>query len=221
MNVLIVAAHTDDEALGCGGTITRHVAEGDTVNIIYMADGVTSREKCEETSFESRNAAAENAQAILGINKVYYLGLPDNRMDSLPFLDVVRPLEKIILQLKPEIVYTHHFGDLNVDHRITHQAVMTACRPLPDSCVREIYAFEVVSSTDWASPGLLPFDPNCYIDISLYLDVKMKALNAYALEMRPFPHARSTKAIEALACLRGSQVGLEAAEAFIILRQIK
>ena len=219
--ILVVAAHADDEALGCGGTIARHVAGGDTVHVVFLADGVSSRQGADSQELERRIAATEQARQVLGIETTTFLGLPDNRLDSLPLIEVIQPLEKVIRQISPQIIYTHHYGDLNVDHRITHQAVMTACRATPDSSVREIYAFEVMSSTEWSSVGLAPFIPNLFVDISAYLAIKLQALEAYALEMRPAPHSRSTEHLNILARHRGHSVGVAAAEAFMVMRTIR
>lgn len=218
--VLVVAAHSDDEALGCGGTIARHVAEGDTVYAVFMADGITSREGAKQEDLLGRNLAAENARIILGVKENFYLGLPDNRMDSIPLIDVVQQLEPIIDRLQPKVVYTHHHGDLNVDHRITHQAVMTTCRPQPGGSVQAIYAFEVMSSTEWATPSAEPFIPNYFVDISKYLRKKNDALNAYQTEMRKVPHSRSVEHLTTLASNRGQSVGVLAAEAFISIRVV-
>lgn len=218
--VLIVAAHTDDEALGCGGTIARHVAEGDTVYAVFMADGVSSRAEADKGDLLKRNMAAERARGILGIRENVYLGLPDNRLDSLPLIDVIQRLEPIIDKVQPTIIYTHHHGDLNVDHRITHQAVLTACRPLPSSSVLAIYAFEVMSSTEWATPISEPFLANHYVDISAYLATKLEALKAYQLEMRDAPHSRSREHLAYLAHHRGHTVGVAAAEAFVTVRTL-
>lgn len=219
--VLVVAAHSDDEALGCGGTIARHVAEGDTVYAVFLADGVSSRDGSGASELNKRMEAAECARQILGIAKNYYLGLPDNRLDALPLIEVIQPLERVISEIKPQIIYTHHYGDLNVDHRIAHQAVMTACRPTPGSMVREIYCFEVVSSTEWSAQSAWPFLPNYYVDISFYLDVKKRALGMYALEMRDEPHSRSFNHIEYLARHHGCVVGVSSAEAFMAVRILK
>lgn len=218
--ILVVAAHTDDEALGCGGTIARHVAEGDTVYAVFMADGVSSRVGADQADLTRRMQNAENARVILGIKENYYLGLPDNRMDSIPLIDVVQQLERILDKLKPSIVYTHHHGDLNIDHRITHQAVMTACRPLPGSSVKEIYAFEVMSSTDWATSTAEPFLPNYFVNISSQLSIKRAAINAYYQEMRKEPHSRSEQHLMSLASHRGQTVGVLAAEAFVSVRVV-
>ena len=219
--VLIVAAHADDEALGCGGTIARHVADGDTVHAVFMADGVSSRPGAAVVELDRRMASAKQAHVILGLQRVVYLGLPDNRMDSLPLLDVVQALESVLQGIAPQVIYTHHHGDLNIDHRITHQAVMTACRPLPGSLVREIYCFEVLSSTEWATPQQEPFVPNVFVNISDFLAIKLKALQAYQLEIRPAPHSRSIEHAEYLARHRGHTFGVAAAEAFVAIRVIR
>lgn len=219
--VLVVVAHADDEVLGCGGAIARHAAEGDQVHVIYMADGVGSRGGDFGLEVARRNEARDRALQILGVTGWHALQFPDNRMDSVPLLDVVQALESIVQAIGPGVIYTHHYGDLNVDHRVTHQAVMTACRPQPGSTVREIYACEVMSNTEWASPGAAPFIPNAYVDITPYWAVKRSALDAYELEMRPVPHSRSIVHLEHLARHHGSCVGVEVAEAFMVMRVIK
>jgi len=219
--VLIVAAHTDDETLGCGGTIARHVADGDNVYSVFMADGVSSRAQADHNDLATRNAAAEYARKILGVSENFYLGLPDNRLDSFPLIEVIQRLEPIIRKLQPNIIYTHHHGDLNVDHRITHQATLTACRPMPGSSIQAIYAFEVMSSTEWATPTAEPFVPNHYVDISDQLDTKIDALRAYQLEMRDAPHSRSIEHLAHLAHHRGHTVGMVAAEAFVTVRTVR
>lgn len=218
--VLIVAAHADDEVLGCGGAIARHVADGASVHAVFLADGVNSRANQTQADLERRLCAAKVAHEILGIEKVEYLGFPDNCMDSVPLLNVVRGLEEVIQSIRPEVVYTHHHGDLNVDHRIANQAVMTACRPLPGSSVKQILSFEVPSSTDWSNPCQEPFVPNFFVNITDYFDRKLQALKAYQLEMRDPPHSRSTQHVESLARHRGSSIGLDFAEAFVSIRQI-
>lgn len=218
--ILVVAAHTDDEALGCGGTIAKHVAQGDTVYAVFLADGVTSRPDSTSEELEARNAAAARAHSILGIKQSFMLGLPDNRMDSMPLLDIVQKLESVLEEVKPQVIYTHHHGDLNIDHRISHQAVMTACRPVPSASVKEIYTFEVLSATEWNTPGSAPFIPNVFVDISDYLDIKLQAIDAYSLEMREAPHSRSFEHVEVLAKHRGYTVGMMAVEGFMLVRKI-
>jgi LmbE family N-acetylglucosaminyl deacetylase len=218
--VLVVAAHTDDEALGCGGTIAKHVAQGDIVCAVFLADGVSSRQGVTEQEQLARNAAARQAQRALGIKDSFELGFPDNRMDTIPMLDIVQKLEHVVRTTKPEIIYTHHYGDLNIDHRLTHQAVITACRPAPESTVKEIYAFEVPSSTEWSFGQFTPFMPTLYVNIEDHLDSKLLALEAYDLEMRSEPHPRSYKNVKQLASVRGACVGLLYAEAFSVIRCI-
>lgn len=229
MKVLVVAAHPDDEALGCGGTIARHAAAGDEVTFVFMADGVTSRNADEEPmdAIERRRRAQYQAAVALSVGNrtpIYpqsTLWHRDNNMDYGTLLVFVREIEPTIKAFQPDIIYTHHGGDLNIDHRITHQAVMTACRPMPGSSVKAIYAFEVPSSTEWASEAEQAFRPNHFVDITSTLDKKIDALKAYEEEMRPFPHARSMEAVKALAMWRGASVGLRAAEAFMTLRRIE
>ncbi len=218
--VLVVVAHADDEVLGCGGTIARHAAMGDQVHVVFVADGVTARRGAGSKELGERQSATEKACAILGVGSTTFLGLPDNRLDSVPLLNVIQPIEEICAKLAPQVVYTHHCGDLNVDHRITRDAVMTACRPLPGASVREILTFEVMSSTEWGG-GAAPFLPNLFMDIGAHLETKMRALDAYKLEMRSFPHSRSLEHMRHLARHRGSSVGVEAAEAFMVVRLIR
>jgi N-acetylglucosamine malate deacetylase 1 len=217
--VLAVVAHPDDEVLGCGGTLARHAEAGDLVHVLILADGESSRHEPGEIS--KRAACADRAAKILGLQPYKLLQFPDNQMDKLPLLEVVREVEKIISQLRPTLVYTHHGGDLNIDHQVACRAVMTACRPLPESSVNAIYTFETVSSTEWAiSQKSDAFSPSYAVDISRTLQKKLIALRCYEDEMRPFPHARSYESVEFLAKLRGSQYGLLAVETFQVMRQI-
>ncbi len=216
--VLVVVAHPDDEALGCSGTIAKYVAEGDKVHLLFMCDGVSSRNISSDNDVEKRKLAAQQSANILGIESLNYLNFPDNKMDTVPLLEVVQSIEEVIKKLQPKIIYTHHVGDLNVDHQITHRAVMTACRPLPDFCVKEIYAFEVLSSTEWQTPGILPFIPNVFVDIKGYIDIKKQALNVYSEEMRQSPHSRSIDNALRLNALRGNSIGVDYAEAFKLIR---
>ena len=218
--ILVVAAHSDDEVLGCAGTIVRHINAGDKVHLLFMTDGVGSRLGV-NISVNSRILAAENSAKILGVTSVENLDFPDNKMDGLPLLDIIKVIEAKIEKLQPQVIYTHHLGDLNVDHQITHKAVITACRPQPDFCVKEIFAFEVLSSTEWQTPGYFPFMPNVFVDIGKQIDVKRKALEAYSKEMRQPPNSRSIENSIRLNALRGNTVGVEYAESFVLLRKIK
>jgi N-acetylglucosamine malate deacetylase 1 len=221
--VLIVAAHPDDEILGCGGAMARHAAAGDTVHVVIVAEGATSRDDVRDVAARAVDLAdlkscATAAAAELGAQPPILLGLPDNRLDSLPLIDVIKPIEEIGRRLRPHVVYTHCAEDLNVDHRIVHQAVLTAFRPQPGESVIALYAFEVPSSTEWRfAGGASAFTPQRFVAIDAAR--KRAALGHYPSEMRPWPHARSLEAVEALARWRGASVGLPAAEAFMVVRE--
>ena len=225
-SVLVVAAHPDDEVLGCGGTIARHADAGDQVQVLIVAEGATSRQQQRDRNQANDELsvlaqAAQQAGVILGAQGVELLDLPDNRLDSLDRLDLIKQIEERIASHQPQVVYVHHAGDVNVDHRRLHEAVVTACRPTPGQPVRRLLSFEVASSTEWQPPVSAPaFQPNWFVDISAQWPRKREALAAYASEMRPWPHARSLEALEHLARWRGAQVGVEAAEAFCLLRQL-
>lgn len=222
-SILVLAAHADDEALGCGGTMRRHVDDGDKVYVLFLTNGVGSRVEADDAAAKRRGKAMQNALGILGVAHYDCLDFPDNALDTVPLLDVVRAIDAFVNELpKIDILYTHHCGDLNIDHQITHRAVMTRFRPQPhDPGPSAILSFEVPSSTGWLGSGSNhPFLPNYFSNITTTLRRKQDALLAYAEEMRPWPHARSMEAIEHLARLRGSHVGCEAAEAFVVERMI-
>jgi LmbE family N-acetylglucosaminyl deacetylase len=222
--ILVIAAHPDDEVLGCGGAMARFVTEGCEVYTLILGEGVTSRDK-ERDRAERENEItelrkqAENANNILGVKKVYAFDFPDNRFDSIPLLDIIKTIEKIKGSVQPDSVFTHHQGDLNIDHQITFKAVVTACRPVKDESVKEIYSFEIPSSTEWNAPSSLTyFMPDYFVDVSKSLKVKINALKEYETELRDFPHPRSLKAVELNAKLWGVKMGFEAAEAFKTIR---
>jgi N-acetylglucosamine malate deacetylase 1 len=217
--ILVIAAHSDDEALGCSGVIARHVAEGDNVHLLFMTDGVSSRPGRRDD--KKRLTAAQESADILGVSSVQQFDFPDNEMDAVALLDVVKAIEEVIDKLRPGIIYTHHIGDLNVDHKVTHKAVITVCRPQPDFCVKEVYTFEVLSSTEWSAPGVEVFSPNVFIDITDYIDIKKQVLEVYSEEMRQPPHSRSINNALRLNALRGNSVGIDYAEAFELVRMTR
>lgn len=224
--ILTIAAHPDDEVLGCGGAMARHAAEGDEVYVAILGEGATSRadrrDSADASRVEGLKADARRAAAVLGVKEVFFHGLPDNRFDTLPLLDVIKIVERHIGDLSPSLVYTHHGGDLNVDHRICSQAVLTATRPKPETPVREVLAFEVPSATDWSfGRSGEPFRPCVFMDISATLESKLKALSFYPTEMCPFPHTRSLRAVEAAAVRWGAVAGFSAAEAFESMRSLR
>jgi len=231
----VVAAHPDDDLLGMGGTILKHTKHGDVVNVIYLATGITSRrssgkknlpkyeisKKQQESMYEEIKKLRHNAKKasnILNVNTIEFFDFPDNEMDSVPLLKIVKTIENKIRKFQPEKIYTNYRGDLNIDHRITYQATLTACRPGTNK-VRDIISFEVPSSTEWNYPT--NFVPNYFIDISKELKKKLKAMESYKNESRVFPHPRSNKTLLAIAHRWGSVSGTKAAEAFEIIRKIK
>ena len=224
--ILVVAAHPDDEVLGCGGTLSRLTQKGAKCYIQIMAEGITSRDDTRNANLrkdeiEKLKMQAEDAGRVLGIAGVEFCSFPDNRMDSVDLLDIVKTVEKAIEKYRPEIIYTHHFGDLNIDHQITAKAVETATRPIKESPVKEIYAFETLSSTEWTFTNpCCHFKPNCFIDIENTLSIKIEAFNKYCGENRDFPHPRSPESIVNIAKVRGAQVGLKSAEGFSLIRKI-
>tara|TARA_R100001440_G_scaffold10656_7_gene19458 strand:- start:30176 stop:30853 length:678 start_codon:yes stop_codon:yes gene_type:complete len=218
--ILVVAAHPDDEALGCGGTMARHAAEGDSVYVLFMTNGVDARQSVSNNDAGVRSEAAEKACELLGAKEYIYNDFPDNRLDTVALLDITQSIEKVISRIQPEIIYTHHIGDLNIDHRRTHEAVLTACRPQPNFCVKQIYAFEVLSATDWNTSDSNYFLPNYFVGVTAFFKKKLDSLKAYSSEMRDEPHSRSLKNSERLSELRGACVGIENAEAFMLIRCI-
>lgn len=221
-SVLVVVAHPDDETISMGGTIRKHINNGDDVNIISMTNGVGSRDISDANDIKDRGKSAELASKALGFNWGEKHNFTDNEMDSYPLIKVVKCIEKAKESYLPNIVYTHSGADLNIDHRIVVNAVLTAFRPQPGELCKEIRLFEVASSTDYGDQRLLGnFMPNLYISIDSTWHSKLKALEAYSSEMREYPHARSIKAINNLAKLRGSQVGYNLAEAFEVIRKLE
>ncbi|WP_153559356.1 PIG-L deacetylase family protein [Roseimaritima sediminicola] len=223
--VLVVAAHSDDEALGCAGTLARHAERGDRIGVVFLTNGVSSREHANQKAIRDREGAMLRSLKVLGVSHHTRLDFPDNSLDSVPLLSVTKALETVCKEAGlPDIVYTHHPFDLNVDHQVAHRAALTCFRPQPHCTGRpaRILSFEVLSSTGWfGGSDSTAFCPNYFVDISTTLERKLKALQAYAEEMHPFPHARSVIAAEALAKFRGATIGSTAAEAFSVERIIE
>ena len=221
---LIIAAHPDDEVLGCGGTAARSVKEGNEAYTLILGEGITSRddsrqrEKREQDIIQLKKQVHE-ANRVIGIKEVFTFDFPDNRFDSVPLLDIVKVIETIKNKIKPDIVFTHYEQDLNIDHRVTYQAVLTAMRPTAGETVKEIYSFEVLSSTEWNYP--LRFSPDVFVDISETMEMKVAAMEKYQCELRKYPHPRSLKGIRLNAEQWGMKTGLQYAEAFKLVRVVK
>jgi LmbE family N-acetylglucosaminyl deacetylase len=226
--ILIIAAHPDDEVLGCGGIIAKYRSLGVLVRVVFLAEGVTARYDNHELQLpyvlDDKNKRNKNAFIALGVLSVPREQIFINeryccRLDSLPQIDLVKQIESHIKEWQPTSVYTHSPNDVNIDHRITYKAVLAAARPVKGSPVKSIYSFEVLSSTEWNT--VQPFQANIFVDISDFIKLKIKALSAYEGEMNDPPHPRSEEVIRALAQYRGSQSGLYFAEAFNLVRSIQ
>lgn len=226
MEILVIAAHPDDEVLGCGGTIARMAQEGNHVYIAILGEGITSRyrqrEQADAILLVKLREKTQRVGKLLGAKQVFTFDLPDNRFDTVPMLDIVKPIEDLIERIQPQIIYTHHGGDLNIDHRQIFCATLTAARPLPRCPVRTIYTYEVPSSTEWAMGKFCPsFQPNVFMDIHGTIENKLQAMALYESEVRFYPHPRSPEALRAIATRWGSVSGCYAAEAFELVREVR
>ncbi len=221
--VLIIVAHSDDETFGMGGTIKKHFDNGDKIYAISMTNGVGSRlTSNDQKEITNRRKASIKASEILGFEWLDTYDFCDNAMDKYPLIDVVRSIENSKSKIKPDIVYTHSNADLNIDHRVVLNAVLTGFRPLPNENCSEIRLFEVPSSTDYSHDEVIgKFTPNLFVDITSQWKMKLNAINCYEKEIRNYPNSRSLKGIEILSQLRGTQSGLLKAEAFQIIRKIE
>ena len=224
MNVLIVAAHPDDEILGVGGAAIKHIEAGDSVYALILGEGQTARfdnrADAGDTLLAQLHADTLRAAKLLGIREVFFENFADNRFDSVDLLDIVKAVEKKVKMLRPSVLYTHHGGDLNIDHALTYRA---ATRPMADQPVRELYAFETVSSTEWNfTYGDAQFSPNVFVKLSeSQMERKLAAMKEYGTELCEFPHPRSLAMLRATARRWGGVVGAEYAEAFEAVRLIR
>jgi LmbE family N-acetylglucosaminyl deacetylase len=219
VRVLIIAAHMDDEVLGMGGTIAKHVAAGDAVTVCIVCKRAYDH-RFDPAVIEQEKDACRAAAAILGYTDPRFLDLRDELLDE-RLLDVIVPLEAVVVSVKPDVVYTHHRGDTNQDHRATFLASLVACRRISAHAVPRLVCYEVLSSTDQAPPfPEWAFQPNFFVDVEPFVARKVAAMQAYQRELREFPHPRSARGIEVLAAKRGMEVGLTAAEAFAVIRDL-
>ena len=217
MNVLVISAHMDDEVLGMGGTIAKHLEAGDTVTVCIVCKRAYEH-KFDDALVKEEQESTRRAANIIGYEDIRFLSLRDELLDE-RLLDVIVPLEDCVLDVRPSIVYTHHRGDANQDHRAVFHASLVACRSISQCKVPRLLSYEVLSSTDTAPPfPEYAFQPNFYVQIDDFLERKIEAMRAYARELREFPHPRSLEGIEVLARKRGMEIGFVAAEAFMVIR---
>ena len=206
MNVLCVVAHPDDEVLGAGGTLARLAGEGHAVTIAILG-------------IRHLMGDAQQVAHLLGAKDPWMWTLVDQRFDAVDFLDIAKYVGALVTDIQPEAVYTHHTGDLNLDHAITARAVLTATRPKPGCPVKDVYMCEVPSSTEWGFN--YAFKPNVFVDITETWEIKKKALSVYHTEMRDYPHPRSIIGLHTNASRWGITCGIELAEAFELVRSIR
>ena len=224
MKILVVAAHPDDEVYGMGGTIAKLASEGHEVHVLIVTDGSTTqyagRSDLEEILKRKRNETLDAAQ-ILGVSKVHFGSLPDMKLDTVSHVEVNRTIEQVISAIQPEVVYTHFYADVNLDHQMVYRSTLVAVRPVPGQCVKELYCYYVPSSTEW-SPQLAntAFLPNVRVDISDYSSIKERALLAYKTEIREYPHPRSARYVQEMDYSCGLQWGIGNSENFMLLRKI-
>lgn len=219
MNILVIAPHPDDEILGVGGTIAKHTSFGHNVYICIATKGTPpmfSKESVEKVKNE-----AINAHKVLGVKDTYFLDFPAVKLEECPKYELNASISRIIAQVKPEVVYLPHRGDIHLDHKIVFDSSMVALRPLGNEKAKEIYCYETLSETEWDAPNITnAFIPNTWIDISDFIDIKKKAISMFESQIKSYPHPRSIKAIEALSEYRGSNMGIKNAEAFMLIRKI-
>jgi len=226
--ILVVVAHPDDELLGLGASMHKLISEYDcTIRTIILGEGITSRADERdpglwEAELKKHRENIKTAADAIGYESLGIYDFPDNRFDSVALLDIVKVFEKEKSEFRPEVVFTHHGSDTNVDHRYTFNAVMTGSRPMKDELVRSIYAFETPSSTEWQAANYPNyFQPNFYIPVSKEnVEAKIKGMESYEFEKRAFPHPRSPEALDVLSRKRGVEVGADYAEAFMLIRSI-
>ena len=218
-HILVVAAHPDDEVLGCGGVMARHTAQGDEVHVLVVSRGIP--EIFPPKEIEETRKELCLAHQILGVTHVYFLDFPAPKLDVIPGHQLADAIGQVLQSFQPRVIYLPHRGDLHADHRAVYYATLVAARPVNDCPVRRLLCYETLSETEWGPPsGDSAFVPTIFVDITHYLERKLEAMARYRSQLKKPPDSRSLQSIEALARLRGSTVSVQAAEAFMLVREI-
>jgi LmbE family N-acetylglucosaminyl deacetylase len=219
MKILVIAAHPDDEVLGCGGVIARHAAQGDEVHVLVATRGIP--EIFAPEFIEEIRRELKAAHQILKVNETHFLDFPAPKLDVVPGHELADGIRKVIYNLRPETIYLPHGGDIHLDHRAVYMATLVAARPSNDCPVKQLLCYETLSETEWAPSAVQSaFIPTVFVDITDFLDIKLQAMTCYRTQLKEPPHSRSLETIKALATLRGATAGFFAAEAFALERQI-
>ena len=221
MKVLVIAAHPDDEVYGMGGTIAKLSKQGHDVYVLILTEGCSTQYKDQPHLIEEKKNQAYEANSILGVKEVIFGDLPDMKLDTVEHVEINAVIEKAIRDLEPDVVYTHFYGDVNKDHRCVFESTMVAVRPIHSQCVREVYCYQVPSSTEWAANvAQSTFIPNVFEEITEYYDIKKNAILAYSSEIREYPHPRSLEVVKMYDLVHAKRVGLELAEGFMLIRKV-
>lgn len=221
MKILIIAAHPDDEVLGAGGTIAKLCRNGNEVYVLIITEGCTSQYKDKPELVEQKKNQALNANSVLGVKEVFFGNLPDMKLDRVSHIDINKIIEDTIDKIKPEVVYTHFYGDINKDHQYVFESTLVAVRPVFSQCVKELYCYQVPSSTEWgANLSHNIFIPNVIEEISSVYDIKQKALMQYESELREYPHPRCLEVIKMYDETLAKKNGLNLSEGFILIRKL-
>jgi len=216
MKILILAAHPDDEVLGCGGSIVKWSREGHEVYVHILSEGTTAQYDSSKIVVKRNNA--ELVKDILRIKKYYFSDYPDAKLDTIPLLELTKTISKVVEEVQPEILISHHYGDINQDHKRVFEAAAIIARPQPNNPIKRFMSYEVPSSSEWGKMAYrqCAFNPNCFIDITNSIDLKLRAIETYNIELRPFPHPRSIEGIKNLSSIRGQNVGIKYCEGYVI-----
>lgn len=218
-HVLIVCAHIDDETLGVGGTILKHVHNGDIVHVLVITDSCSTQYPSNNSIMKEKHLEADKAMHILGVKSIEFNSLPDMQLDTVPHVEINKIIEDKIKRYKPTIVYTHHWGDINKDHRLVSEATMIATRPTQEQTVKKVYTYEVPSSTEWNVEPYKTFTPNTYVDITAFMPILDEVVKCYKTELRRYPHPRSVEGVKYTK--NGIPVGIKYVERFCLVRSIE
>ncbi|MEQ8190918.1 MAG: PIG-L deacetylase family protein [Candidatus Eremiobacterota bacterium] len=222
MRILVIAAHPDDEVYGMGGTIAKLSSLGHQVYTLIVTEGCSTQYPNSPQIIEVKKEEALQCSRILNVKETIFGNLPDMKLDSLPHVEINAVIEKAIKTVKPDVVYTHHKGDINKDHRLVYESTLVACRPTPGQCVRKLLSYQVPSSTEWCGSNAEEiFIPNIFEEIEAFAEVKYQAISVYQTEIREYPHPRSLEYVRVWDQSTGMKVGLKQAEAFNLIRNTR